>query len=197
MDGPARLNAQLALTRADESGQVILQCWARYALAYLYVKDREWEPALELCHQGVALYAPTENRVAQLYIGLITPQAYYGAGQLEEAEETIADYLPLAREVQSHHFEGVALRVQGQIYMAQARWDEARRALDMAIAKLEELGSRLELGQALYHRGILRQELGQVDLAHADTARARTLFEGCGAQPEIEKIVDGDPDQPI
>ncbi len=197
LDDPARLNAQLALTRADESGQVILQCWARYALAYLHVKDREWKPALELCHQGVALYAPTENRVAQLYIGLITPQAYYGAGQLEEAKETIADYLPLAREVQSHHFEGVGLRVQGQIYMAQARWDEARRALDMAIAKLEELGSRLELGHALYHRGILRQELGQVDLAHADTARARALFEECGAQPEIEKIVDGDPDQPI
>jgi serine/threonine protein kinase/tetratricopeptide (TPR) repeat protein len=188
LDDPARLNAQLALTRADESGQVLLQCWARYALAYLHVKDREWKPALELCHQGAALYAPTENRVAQLYIGLITPQAHYGAGQLEEAEEAIADYLPLVREVQSHHFEGVALRVQGQIYMAQTRWDEAGCAFDMAIAKLEELGSRLELGHALYHRGILRQELGQMDLAHADTARARALFEGCGAQPEIENL---------
>jgi tetratricopeptide (TPR) repeat protein len=180
-------HAELAVTHADELGQVILQVDGRSALAYLRVRHREWERALEVCRQGVALYTPTENRVAPLFLGAIRAEAYWGAGRLEEATQEITAYLSLARETGSLHYEAVALRVQGQIFIAVEGWDAASRALDTAITRLEELESRLELARALYQRGILRQILNQMDLAHADATRAYALFEGCGAGPEVEK----------
>jgi tetratricopeptide (TPR) repeat protein len=84
------------------------------------------------------------------------------------------------------HWEGVGLRVQGQIYSTQGRWDEAERAFDAAIARLDELGSRLELSRALYWRASLRQAGGLADLARADAARALALFEACGAPRDAE-----------
>jgi tetratricopeptide (TPR) repeat protein len=183
----ARASAELALARADELGQVLLQCFGRCVLAYLHIKDGKWEPALELCRQGRALYKPTENQVARLYIDLTMSEAYYGAGRLEEATQEIAAYLSMARKTGSLHREAVALRVQGQIFMAVEGWDAASRALDTAITRLEELESRLKLARALYQRGILRQILNQMDLAQTDARRAYALFEDCGAGPEVEK----------
>jgi tetratricopeptide (TPR) repeat protein len=186
-DEAARNHAELAVTRADELGQVILQCWSLSALAYQHLKAREWEPALELCRQGIALYTPTENRIAPLFLGAIAAEAYAGAGRLDEAESTIDDYEVLARETGALFDEALALRVKGQVYTAQERWDEATQVLDTAIAKLERLESRLELGRALYHRGLLRGALGQRDAAQADARRALALFEGCGAQGDAEQ----------
>jgi tetratricopeptide (TPR) repeat protein len=93
----------------------------------------------------------------------------------------------LAREAGALHNEAVALRVQGQVYTAQERWDEATQVLNTAIAKLEQLESRLELGRALYHRGLLRRALGQGDASQADARRALSLFEDCGAQGDAEQ----------
>ena len=99
----------------------------------------------------------------------------------------ILDYLTLTREAGVLHNEAVALRVQGQIYAAQERWDEAGQVFDTAIVKLEELESRLELGRALYQRGLLRSTLGQTDAAQVDARRALSLFEGCGAKDDAQE----------
>ncbi|UCC88156.1 MAG: AAA family ATPase, partial [Anaerolineales bacterium] len=183
----ARASAQWALAGADELGQVILQCWGRRAMAYLHIQAEEWGPALELCRQGRALYQQAENQVARMYIDLVTSEATYGAGRLEEATQEIANSLSMAHETGSLHREGVALRVQGQIFAALENWDAASRALDKAITRLDELESRLELARAHYQRCVLRQALGQMDLAHSDATRASALFEDCGAAPEAEK----------
>jgi tetratricopeptide (TPR) repeat protein len=189
LDEAARTNAELALTRADETGQVPLQCWSRRTRAYLHIKHQEWEAALALCHEGETLYAPTENRVAPLFIGALAAEAYWGAQRLEEAERQVADYLELTRETGSLRDECVGLRVQGQVLMSQGRWDEAGQALDQAVARLEELDSRLELGRALYRRAELRRARNQLALAHADAERARTRFEACGAPGDVQQVL--------
>ena len=177
----AQAAAEGALKEADALGQVILQCWCRSGLAYLHIRRQEWDRALEHCRQGVALYTPTDNRGARVMIGGVAPEAYLGAGRLEDAARAASEQLALARETGSLHAEGVALRMQGQILAAQARWDEAARAFDEAIAQLDELGSRLELGHALQQRAVLRRAIGQPELARADAEQARALFEACGA----------------
>jgi tetratricopeptide (TPR) repeat protein len=106
---------------------------------------------------------------------------------LDEAEKTIDDHEILAHEVGALHNQALALRVKGQVYTVQERRDEATQVLDTAIAKLEELESRLELGRALYRRGLLRDALGQRDAAQADAKRALSLFESCGAQGDTQK----------
>jgi tetratricopeptide (TPR) repeat protein len=115
-------------------------------------------------------------------VGLAEIEALRGAGRLSEAADYAASYLMLAGETGSLHREGIALRLQGQIALAQGLQDDAGRAFDAAVGRLEELGSRLELGRALYQRSRLRQAQGQPDQAHADLGRARALVEACGAK---------------
>ena len=100
--------------------------------------------------KGPLKRTPTENRVAPLFLGAIAAQTYAGADRLDEAESTIDDYEVLAREAGALHDEALALRVQGQVYTAQERPDEATQVLDTSIIKLERLESRLELGRIVW-----------------------------------------------
>jgi tetratricopeptide (TPR) repeat protein len=186
-DETARASAEGALAWADEMGEVSLQCWSLYACAYLHVKHREWEAAVELCERGRALYAPTENRLAPLFLGAVAAEAYWGAGRLDEAAQQIADHLLLTRQTAALHYEALGLRAQGQILTTQQHWKKADRAFEAAIAIFADCGNRLELGRTLYHRSILRQTVGQIDLASADAAQAHALFEVCGAPHDVEK----------
>jgi tetratricopeptide (TPR) repeat protein len=184
--GAAQAAAQDALKKADSLEQVILQCWCRSGLAYLHIARGEWRAALDLCRQGAALYTPTDNLGARVMIGSVAPQAYLGAGRLDDAEQAVSEQLARTRETGSLHAKGVALRTQGQILAAQQRWDEAARAFDEAIAQLDELDSRLELGRALQQRAALRRAIGQPELARADAEQACALFEACEAPRDAE-----------
>jgi tetratricopeptide (TPR) repeat protein len=178
----ALASAERAMTRSEKLGQVVLQCWSLYARVYLHLQCQEWENALALVGRGVGLYTPTDNRMSRLYVGLAEIEALRGADRLSEAADRAASYLVLAREAGSLHYEGIALRRQGQIALAQGLLDDAGRAFDAAVGRLEELGSRLELGRALYQRSRLRQAQGQPDQAQADAERACTLLEACGVK---------------
>jgi hypothetical protein len=58
----------------------------------------------------------------------------------------------MTRLANARHYEALALRVHGQILARRGIWNEATHAFAEAIRRLEDLGSRLELGRALYHR---------------------------------------------
>ncbi len=187
LDEAARADAELWLRRSDDLGQIVLQCWGRHGLAYYHVQRGEWAQAAALYDQCAALYGPTDNRVAPLTLGPHPALARLGLDRVDEAAQLIADYLALAREAEAPHGVGCALRVQGQAFAAQGLIAEAAAAFDESVATLDRLGSRLELGRALYHRGILRHAVGQADSARADMQRARELFEQCGAVRDLEK----------
>ncbi len=181
LDEAAHADAERGLKRSDELGQMLLRCWARYGLAYYHVQRGEWAQAAALYDQCAALYGPTDNLAAPLLGGPHPALARLGLGRVDEAAQMITDYLALAREAEAPHWVGCALRAQGQIFAAQKLWGDAAHAFDEAVATLEKLDSRLELGRALYQRGVMRQAQGEADLAGADLTRARTLFETCGA----------------
>jgi tetratricopeptide (TPR) repeat protein len=71
--------------------------------------------------------------------------------------------------------------VQGQIFAARERHDDALRMFDEAIAAFTRIGSRLELARALYHRAALRLGRGEREAARADAVRARDEFAATGA----------------
>ncbi len=181
----ARAHAELALTDADTLAQWFSRSEARRALAYAYMQRQEWERAAELFDQCAELLSGTESRVTMLWTGAGHAETAVALGRLDAAAKIIAENLAMARDAPSRHYEAVARRVQGQIFSARKQWREARLAFDEAIATLDELGSRLELARALYQRGILRQAQDAVDAAHADWARARTLFGEMGAKPML------------
>ena len=65
-----------------------------------------------------------------------------------------------------------------------SQWEAAQEALDAAIAIFKELGSRLELGRAFYHRGIMRAARGGTADGRADVERALGIFAEIGAGPD-------------
>ena len=75
------------------------------------------------------------------------------------------------------HWEGMCLKVSGQLHAARGDEDAARKDLGAAIEIFERLESRLELGRALVVRG------GDEDLP-----RARNLFSACGAAGDLANL---------
>ena len=185
-DQPARSAGELWLKRSDELGQVFLQCLGRHGLAYYHIQRGEWAEAAALYDQCAALYGPTENRAIPLLLGPLPALARLGLGRVDEAAQMITDYLALARQAKAPHRVGCALRAQGQILATQDLKLEAEAALDESVVVLDQLGSRLELGRAVYHRGLLRPTLGKTEAARHDLQRALTLFQAGGAARDSE-----------
>ncbi len=133
------------------------------------------------------MLAESDNRYDPLSNGPQYAEASLAVGQLEKAAGVVERTLTLAREAPSPHIEAVTRRVQAQILVAQGAWDEAARCSDDAIAQLEQLDSRLELGRALYHRGKAQAKRGQVDVARVSLTRALGIFQDCSAKIDAER----------
>ncbi len=195
-DEAALTDAERGRVRADESGQIILQCWSLHALGYRHIQRQEWSPALEYYERATALWRPTENRAAALLIGASVPEAYLGTGCIAEAAQMIDEYVTIARFAQAPHPSAKAKRVQGEVHAAREAWESAGQAYDDAVAHLDELGSRLELGRALYHRGVMWRSRGNASAARADVTRAREIFREIGASRDrhrAEQLLQGLP----
>ncbi len=178
-DKAAQAGVELALALADESGQRQMYIWAYSALAYLYLEREEWQRVLELCSEWEARLG------SRLLEGLAL--AYAALGQLDDLAQ-LAEVKPvLLREEQSLRYRAGSWHVLGQVRAAQGAWDEAARLFDQAIAAFEELGSRIDWGRALCHRGALRRSMGDVGAARADFIHALTIFEECGAKRDADK----------
>lgn len=178
--GAAFSGGREAVEQADELRHVVIQTNARRSLAYVFLRQRDLDQALSLYEQCVELITPTENRWEPMMFHPEFAEALLGAGRPDEAAELISTNLGETREARARHWEGIALRVQGQILAHYGRWDEAEAVFDAAIALFEELGSKLELGLALQHRGAMRQVRGNLGTANDDLARSRAVLDQCG-----------------
>jgi tetratricopeptide (TPR) repeat protein len=183
----AEQNATTAVERALGLNNPAVQSTSLGALAHWHMQRGEWENAFACLHQSAHLLAETDNRDRLLKRGPLYAESCLVLGRLEKAAEVVEETLALAKEAPSLHIEAVARRVQAQILAAQGAWDEAMHAFDGAIAQLEELGSRLELGRALYHLGETQAKRGQVDAAHASLTRALETFQDCRAKVDAER----------
>ena len=195
-DEAALTDAERGRERADESGQVVLQCWSLHALGYRHLQREEWDPALGYYERATACWRPTENRAAPLLIGASVAEAYLGKGCAPEAAQMIDEYLTIALFAQAPHPYAKAKRVQGEIRAAQQAWDAAGHGFDEAVTRLDELGSRLELGRALYHRGAMWRSRGNPGAARTDLTRASEIFLEIGAirdRGRAEKLLQGLP----
>jgi tetratricopeptide (TPR) repeat protein len=183
----AEQNARTAVERAIGLNSPVLHCHSLATLAYWHMQRGEWEKAYERLNQSVRVMAETDNRFQPLYDGPRYAEASLVVGRLEKATQVVERTLALAKEAPSPHIEAVTRRVQAQILVAQGSWDEAARCFDDAIAQLEQLGSRLELGHALYHRGEAQVERGEADGARTSLTHALEIFQDCSAKIDAQR----------
>jgi tetratricopeptide (TPR) repeat protein len=175
-------HARRAVDRGIDLDSPQMLCGSLEALAYWHMQREEWQKAFGHLSQLADVLAETDNHHEPLARGPQYAEASLRVGQLEKAAEVVERTLVLAKEAPSPHIEAVTRRVQAQILVAQGAWDQAARCFDDAIARLEQLGSRLELGRALYHRGEMQAKRGEADGARGSLTRALEIFQDCSAK---------------
>jgi tetratricopeptide (TPR) repeat protein len=181
-DGTARGLAERAIAQAETIGLYGLKVESRGALAYWHLARGEWDSAAALYGECVVLRAGTDSRMSgQLMLGPYHAEACLAQGKVDEAEKVLAESLEVARDSGSRHAVALGRRVEGQILAARAARTEARVAFDDAVETLEEIGSRLELGRALDHRGRFHLAEGDHERGRADLDRAQEIFAAAGA----------------
>ena len=183
-DDAARALAHRGWARAQELDQVVLSAWALNALGYAAMQRGDLGDALAWYQQYVPLVRDTENGVSRLLVMASAAEAFFRAGQIDEATRLAAQAIAVAEFANAPPRRAVARRVQGQILVAQHDFDGALRAFDEAIATFTPIASRLELARAVYHRAALllaRGEAQDHEPARAEAGRARDSFAELGA----------------
>ena len=180
-DAVARKYAESSWARAGQLGQLILSAWALHGLGYAAMQRGSTSEALQWYEQYVALVRDTENAVARNLIIGRAAEAYLLAGRVDDAAQLVDQAINVAQFAKAPHYLALARRVQGQVFAAQQKYDDALRAFDDAIATFTPIGSGLELARATYHRAGLRLTRGEGEAARADAARARDSFAAMGA----------------
>lgn len=181
--------AERIVAQADQLGHPALRSNSRRSLGYLYLQRQEWQRATELLDEAASILAETDHRGQHLWLlGACRAEAYLALDRSADAAACIAEYLNLARESLSRCFEGLALRVQAQVFARQQDYAGAVRDSDASIALLEETSTRLELGRALYHRALLERAEGHAPAARLLLERARGLMAGCGAARDLQRV---------
>jgi tetratricopeptide (TPR) repeat protein len=186
------LNEALALAEraaegANELNQAYMICVAQEALANLHGLRGDWSAALECLLRTVASATETDNRLIPMINGPGLAEARLELGQLEQASESVAPALQIARDSNSPIPEARALRVRARIHAAQGGWEQAAVDFRRAAELCEQWKSRLLLAQVLLDWGRLQAEHeGQVP-ARATLDRALGLFAESGAEFWVER----------
>jgi tetratricopeptide (TPR) repeat protein len=161
--------------------QLVLLVWTLNALGYAAMQRGDGPAALECYEQYVPLVRETENAVGRnVTLGRVA-EGFLRAGRMKDAEELVGQAIALAQFAGAPHYLALANRVQGQVFVAHHKDDDAMLAFDDAIAAFEQIGSRLEHARTLYHRAALRLSRGEDDAARADAILARDAFASMGA----------------
>jgi hypothetical protein len=129
-----------------------------------------FESALDYTGQPEETLKGTDEAIKPIWLSPITCRALVATGKLDEAEQRLETTLEANRKSDMPHWEAMALKARGMLHAARGDEEAARKDLDAAIEIFERLESRLELARSL----VVRHK-------DEDVARARELFEACGA----------------
>jgi tetratricopeptide (TPR) repeat protein len=169
--------ADEAIKRGDILGLKTGQFESRRGRACIAQLQGDHEAVLEYTRQIEELLQGTDEAIQPVWMNPTRCQSLVATGKLDEAEQRLETTLEATRNAGMPHWEGMALKVRGQLNAARGDKDAARRDLEAAIEIFEDLGSRLELGRTLVLRG-----------EDEDLVRASEVFEACGAAGDVAKL---------
>lgn len=180
---------QEAIDGSEPIEEFYMLGFAQLALAYAFLQAGEIARARAIYERNESLLRSTENYDILIFQGAYHAEAMLRMDDFTAAAGLIGDNIERAASAGAVHSLGVYKRVEGQLLAARGDHLEAEAALDEALAKLEELGSRVEIGRTLLQRGLLSQAQGRTEKAHLDFQAAVRQFEDCGAALDLQKAL--------
>jgi tetratricopeptide (TPR) repeat protein len=181
LDEAAEL-AQVWCHRADALGLKSGQAEALRVQAYVAQRSEDHARVLESSSRAEAVLDGTDEKVNPVWFGSIICDSLIAVGRLDEAEERIRNNLEVTRAAGMPHWEAATLRSRGLLHLARGATESARDDFEATVTIFDDLGSRIELGRTLVLRAPLSTNPDE------DLARARALFEACGASADLIQL---------
>jgi len=140
--------ADTAIERVDALGFTSGQIEGRRVRACIAQLQDDHEAVLDFTGQIEKLLEGSDEAIHPVWMSPTRCESLIATGRLDEAEQRIEETLEKTRRADMPHWEGMALKVRGQLHAARGDEESALEDIDAAIAIFEELGSRLELDRA-------------------------------------------------
>jgi len=189
------LGVQNALTPADKN-------WVQSLLGWAWVRAGEPRKGVELLAQGLAINRSghPEDKVgvqsahvpAEIFQMLFLGEAYWLAGESDNARQTLEELLELANRCGAKFYLGSARRLLGEIALStdpiQVAAPLAAPHFEQSIAILQQINAENELALAYAGYGRLHQQQGHTTQAREYLTRALEIFERLGTLGEPDRI---------
>ena len=133
--------------------------------------------------EAVAWFERSRLRYTRSFVALWLVETWLRQGEHAQARALVEDVLATCRQVGYRHFEGVALRLLGELLVA-SEPAAALESLDAAQRILEGLDARNDVAKTLVAKAALAQSRGARDDARAFLNRALAIFEALGTRDE-------------
>jgi tetratricopeptide (TPR) repeat protein len=183
--GHAEVAVEKAPTLAD-------RVWAQTHLGFARCRGGRAREGAELLAPLIPMYEATRFVLGQVFAGTYLGEAYWRAGQLDDAERSLQEALELATRAGMRFYVGSIHRLLGEIAVsrdpAQAAEPSAASHFEASISVLREIRAENELALAYADYGRLRMSQGRVGQAAGHFSHALTLFERLGAANEGDKV---------
>jgi predicted ATPase/DNA-binding SARP family transcriptional activator len=143
-----------------------------------------WEQAISAILDALQL-AKIEGEISMVYPYLLVQAAksYFHAGKAEEAQVYLDQAMQLALDRQYRQLPAIGERLQGRIWQAQGRFDEAQPCLERSLARLRVIDDMLEYARSEEAYGIYylaRDKDGDMERGQSLLKNAQETFKRLG-----------------
>jgi DNA-binding SARP family transcriptional activator len=146
--------------------------------------QNNWEQAISAILEALQL-AKIEGEISMIYPYLLVQAAksYFHAGKAEEAQVYLEQAMQLARDRQYRQLPAIGERLQGRIWQAQGRFDEAQPCFERSLANLRAIDdvveyARTEEAYGLYY--LARDKAGDKERGQALLKSAQETYKRLG-----------------
>ena len=146
--------------------------------------QNNWEQAVSAILEALQL-AKIEGEISMVYPYLLVQAAksYFYADKPEEAQAYLDQAVQLALDRQYYQLPAIGERLQGRIWLAQGRFDEALPCFERSLASLRAIDDVVEFARSeeaygLYY--LARKQEGDVERGQALLESARETFKRLG-----------------
>jgi tetratricopeptide (TPR) repeat protein len=146
--------------------------------------QNNWEQAIIDILAALQL-AKIEGEISMVYpyLQVQAAKSFFHAGKSEEAQVYLDQAVQLAHDRQYHQLSAIGERLQGRIWQAQGRFDEAQPCFEHSLTKLSEIDDVVEYARSEEAYGLYyleRKQDGDVERGLALLKNARETYKLLG-----------------
>lgn len=175
----------LSLDAGDPSAQTVMTL---HNMGMVRSHQGRWSEAMELYDRSLALCRERRLRTHEPAIELNRGEVLLEQGEMGAARQSLSHTVRAFRRQDDPIGLADALRLYGRLCRRERDWDEGRSYLERSVELNRDVGTSVNLGEALYELGALQWESGQAEAAVPVLREAEDIFSQAAASVDLERV---------